>query len=250
MGTHNTVESDERLFDIIEALTREGSAGVTALAEATGMPKSTVYVHLSTLKERGYVVQDDQQRYRPGLGFLDVGVAARNDRRIYDEVGSKLEELAEATNEKAWCVVEERGEAVFVAKAVGSRAVHTNARVGQHVDLYRLAAGKAILAALSPERQNAILDGYEFPLATGQTREEFHSELAEIRERGVAFGTEQFIRGVTGVGAPVTDNSGVVYGAISISGPTNRLDGERLRGEFADLVRGTAGELQVNLSHR
>jgi len=43
MGTHNTVDSDERLFDIVE-----------------------------TLKQRGYVVQDDQQRYRPGLRFLDV----------------------------------------------------------------------------------------------------------------------------------------------------------------------------------
>lgn len=250
MSSHDTVDSDERLFDIVETLKREGVAGVTELAEKTGMPKSTVHVHLSTLKQRGYVVQDQKQRYRPGLRFLDVGIVARNGRRIYDEVTPKLEELAEATKEKVWCVVEERGEAVFVAKAVGSRAINTNARVGQHVALYRLAAGKAILANLPSERREAILDGYRFPLGTGQTREEFTAELARIRERGVAFGTEQFIRGVTGVGAPVIDNSGAVYGAISISGPTNRLDGTRLEEELADLVRGTAGELQVNLSHR
>jgi DNA-binding IclR family transcriptional regulator len=250
MGTHDTVDSDERLFDIVETLKRAGPIGVTALAAETGMPKSTVHVHLSTLKQRGYVVQDDQQRYRPGLRFLDVGIAARNDRRIYDEVTPKLEELAEATSEKAWCVVEERGEAVFVARAVGSRAIHTSARIGQHVALDRLAAGKAILANLSPERREAVVDGYEFPLDTGQTRDEFTAELARIRERGVAFGTGQFIDGVTGVGAPVADTAGSVYGAISISGPTNRLDGPRLEGELADLVRGAAGELRVNLSHR
>lgn len=250
MGTHDTVDSDERLFDIVETLKEEGPIGVTALAAETGMPKSTVHVHLSTLKQRGYVVQDDQQRYRPGLRFLDVGIAARNRRRIYDEVTPRLEELAAVTNEKVWCVVEERGEAVFVARAAGSRAIHTNARVGQHVALYRLAAGKAILANLSPERRETVVAGYEFPLDTGQTCDEFTAELARIRERGVAFGTEQFIEGVTGVGAPVTDTAGSVYGAISISGPTSRLNGPRLEGELADLVRGTAGELQVNLSHR
>ncbi|MEF8757070.1 MAG: IclR family transcriptional regulator C-terminal domain-containing protein, partial [Halobacteriales archaeon] len=122
--------------------------------------------------------------------------------------------------------------------------------VGQHVALYRLAAGKAILANLPVERRREILDGYSYPLEdTAATRAAFEAELAEVRERGVAFGNERFIQGVTGVGAPVTDNSGRVYGAISVSGPTNRLTGDRLERDLADLVRGSSGELQINLSY-
>jgi DNA-binding IclR family transcriptional regulator len=249
MGDQDTVRSDERLLDIVEALKRTPSAGVTELAATLEMPKSTVHAHLSTLQEAGYVVQDDSSEYRLGLRFLDVGMAARGTRRVYDEVEAKLDELAEATAEKVWCVVEENGEAVFLAKAVGDRAIRTNARVGQHVPLYELAAGKAILANLPAGRRRDILDGYEFPLDGDWTRADVEAELAEIRTRGVAFGFGRFIRGVAGVAAPVTDTSGTVYGAITVSGPSNRLTGDRLEAELADLVRGTAGELQVNLSH-
>jgi DNA-binding IclR family transcriptional regulator len=249
MGGQDTVRSDERLLAIVEALKGQDPVGVTDLAGALEMPKSTVHAHLSTLREAGYVARTEESEYRLGLAFLDVGMAARETRRIHGEVRTKLDELAEETAEKAWCVVEEGGEAVFLARAVGDRAIRTNARVGQHVPLHELAAGKAILASLPAERRREILDGYDYPLSGDRTREAVETELSEIRARGVAFGTEQFIRGVTGVAAPVTDTSGTVYGSITISGPSNRLTGDRLERELADLVRGTAGELQVNLSH-
>jgi len=250
MGSRNTVDSDDRLLDIVAALKRERVAGVTDLAESLDLPKSSVHAHLATLRDRGYVDQDDGGRYRPGLRFLDVGVVARDSRRIYAEARPKLDELAAETGEKAWCVVEEQGEAVLLAKALGDRAIQTNARVGEHVALYRLAAGKAILANLPPERRREILDGYSYPLeGTDTTRASFEAELEAVRDRGVAFGNERFIQGVTGVAAPVTDNSGRVYGAITISGPTNRLTGDRLEQDLADLVRGATGELQLNLSY-
>lgn len=250
MGRNDTVRSDERMLDIVEALKRQKTAGVTELAEAVDMPKSTVHVHLSTLKDRGYVVQDDTQKYRLSLQFLDAGMMVRESQEMYDEVVPKLDELAEETEEKVWWTVEENGKAVFIAKSLGSRAIQTNARIGQHIDLYRLAAGKAILANLPERRRREILDGYEFPLPDSQRRDDLESELAEIRERGVAYGTELFLEGVTGVGAPLLDNSGNVYGAISVSGPVNRLSGDRIERELADLVRGISGELRVNLSYR
>jgi len=250
MTDNSTVHSDERMLDIIEALKEHTTAGVTELAEILDMPKSTVHVHLSTLKDRGYVVQNDAQEYHLSLQFLDIGMMVRETQQISDEVLTKLDELADRTEEKVWWTVEENGMAVFLAESVGRHGIQTNARIGQHVDLYRLAAGKAILASLPEQRRTEIMDGYDFPLANGQTRSDLEEELAEIRERGVAYGSEQFLQGVTGVGAPLKDNSGNVYGAISISGPVNRLDGERVENELSDLVRGISGELQVNLSYR
>lgn len=250
MAVGNTVRSDERMLDIIEALKEHTAAGVTELADTLEMPKSTVHVHLSTLKDRGYVVQNDDQEYRLSLRFLDTGMVVREAQQIYDDVLAKLDELADETEEKVWLTVEENGKAVFLAKSVGRHGIQTNARIGQHVDLYRLAAGKAILANLPEQRRTEILDGYDYPLEDGRTRADLEEELAEIRERGVAYGREQFLQGVTGVGAPLQDNSGNVYGAISVSVPANRFDIDRVENELADLVQGISGELQVNLSYR
>lgn len=250
MGVQNTVDSDRRMLDILEALKGHRSAGVTTLATELEMPKSTVHSHLSTLREEGYVVQNSDETYELGLKFLDMGTTARENRALYAEAEPKLDELAAETNEKAWCVVEEHGSAVFLAKAVSGRAIQTNARVGQHVPLYRLAAGKAILANLPQDRRTAILDGYEFPLdGTDITRSAFETELETIRDEGIAFVSEQFIHGVAGVAAPILDTSDSVYGAICVSGPATRLSGDRLETEIADLVRGMAGEIRVNLSY-
>ena len=238
------------MLNIIEALKERTSAGVTELADALEMPKSTVHVHLSTLKERGYVVQDESHEYQLSLRFLDMGTTIRQTQDMYDEVIPKLKQLAEETEEKAWWTVEEKGKAVFIAKAVGSRAIRTNAYIGQHIELYRLAAGKSILANLPDDRKNAIIDGYEFPLADGNSREDLERELAEIRETGVAYATERFLQSVSGVGVPLKDNAGNVYGAISVSGPTNRLDSDRVENELTDLVRGISGELRVSLSYK
>jgi DNA-binding IclR family transcriptional regulator len=249
MPADSTVGSDERVLDIVEALKQLRTAGVTELAEEVGMPKSTVHVHLSTLKDRGYVLQNDDQQYRLSLQFLDIGMEVRETQEMYGEVVPKLDEIAEETNEKAWWVVEENGNAVFLAKSLGSRAIRTNSRIGQQTELYELAGGMAILAVLPEERRDAILDSYDFPLADGRTRADLESELVEIQEHGVAYGSEYFLKGVTGVGAPLTDNSGNVYGAISISGPVDRLD-DHIETDYADLVRGITGELRVNLSYR
>jgi DNA-binding IclR family transcriptional regulator len=250
MGTPGTVASDERLLDVVEELKRRTTAGVTEVASALEMPKSTVHTHLSTLQERGYVVQNDAGKYRLSLRFLDIGSTVKETRERYDEVVAKLRELAEETDEKAWWTVEENGKAVFVAKAVGRRGIQTNARIGQHVELYQLAAGKAILAAQSEDRRERLLDGYDYPLPDGTSREALTAELGRIQDRGVAYGDEDFLDGVTGVGAPLRDNSGTIYGAISISGPANRLGDEAAKRELSDLVRGVSGELRVNLSYR
>ena len=249
MPTRNTVASDKRVFDIIGALKQETIVGVTELAEHLDMPKSTVHAHLSAMMDSGYVVQTESKKYRLSLQFLDVGIEVRETQAMYDEVVPKLDELAEETNEKAWWVVEENGQAVFLAKSMGNRAIQTNSRIGQHTELYQLAAGMAIFSVLPDERRETILDSYDFPLPDGRTREELETEIDEIAGRGVAYGAEQFLKGVTGVGAPLTDNSGNVYGAISIYGPVDRLD-DRVENEFTDLVRGISGELRVNLSYQ
>lgn len=250
MGTDGTIHSGERMFDIIEALQSHTSAGVTELAEITGMPKSTVHVYLSTLKGQGFVVQDDTQQYRLSLKFLDVGMMVRETQEMYDQVVPKLDELAAETEEKVWWIVEENGKAVFLAKSLGAHAIQTTARIGQHAELYELAGGMAILSALPENRQRTILDGYEYPLPDGRTLADLEGQLDDIRERGISAQSEQFLQGVTGVGAPLKDNYGNVYGAISVSGPAGRLDEDRIENELSPLVLGVSGELQVNLSYQ
>ena len=245
----DTIGAGDKLIQLIETLKERGSSGVSELASHTEMPKSTVHAHLTTLKQHGYVVQNESREYRLSLRFLDIGSKVRETREMYDEIKPKLNEISDETNEKAWWAVEENGKAVFMAKSKGDRAIQTNARIGLHIELYRLAAGVAILANLPAARRAEILDTYTYPLPSGHERDELEAKIATVRDEGVAYGTDSFLEGVTGIGVPLLDNTGTVHGAISISGPNNRLEDDRNKRQWTDLLRGISGELQVNFSH-
>lgn len=66
---------------------------------------------------------------------------------------------ADETAERAQFIVEEHGRAVYVHHAAGNSAVRTpESGVGMRIHLHATAAGKAILAFLTEERQLEIVE--------------------------------------------------------------------------------------------
>ncbi|RDZ42113.1 IclR family transcriptional regulator [Haloferax sp. Atlit-19N] len=235
---------------ILERLKSGGSMGPTGLASELGLAKSTVHRHLKTLERKGFVVPDDDG-YRVGLRLLDFGIYARDQHQLYEVAKPKLDELAEQTGEKVWCVTEEQGRGFHLYGAAGAHSVRTPAREGTRSYLHQLAAGKAILSAFPDERVRDIVDRHGLPAKTPKTitaPDALFEELATIRERGFALNREEIVPKLHAVGVAVTDNEGHPVGAISISGPSNRLRGDRLTGDLADLLLGAANEVEINLN--
>jgi DNA-binding IclR family transcriptional regulator len=73
-------------------------------------------------------------------------------------------------------------------------------------------------------------------------------ELATVRERGYALNREEIVPKLHAIGVVITDTEGAPVGALSISGPSNRLTDERLTGDLADLLLGAANEVEINLN--
>ncbi|WP_049921284.1 IclR family transcriptional regulator [Halopiger djelfimassiliensis] len=248
---YRPVETVDTAFDIIDALKRNGGAGITTLADELGLAKSTVHRHVKTLESRGLLVQESGI-YRISSWVLDYGGYVRNRHRLYDVAGPKVDELAAETDEKVWCVIEEHGVGVHIYGAEGRHSIKTHARLGQRTPLHQFAAGKAILAHLPPDRVEAILEEYGLAARTDRTitdRDTLFEQLETIRERGYALNRGESVAGVHAVGAPIRDESGDAIGAISVAGPANRLRGELLTDELPDLLLGGANEVEINLAH-
>jgi DNA-binding IclR family transcriptional regulator len=73
------------------------------------------------------------------------------------------------------------------------------------------------------------------PATLGRNRD-LADELAEVRRLGVAFTAEELEQGLSAAAAPVHRQDGTVVAAISVSGPSFRLDQQRL----ADLGKAVA----------
>lgn len=248
---NNPVKGTLNTFRIIETLQELNGAGVTEIATHLELPKSSVHNYLSTLVQEEYVVKDGQT-YHVGLRFLNLGTHARHRCALYDVAPAEVTALAQETGELANLLVEEHGRGIYLYRAAGDEAINVDAHTGYRVYLHNTALGKAMLAHLPPEKVDQVLDRHGLPQTTDHTitdADALAAELAEIRERGVAFDREERIDGIRCVAAPLTSDSGHALGAISLSGPTSRLRDERFEDEFPALLMDAANVIELNLRY-
>jgi DNA-binding IclR family transcriptional regulator len=246
--SQGSVKTVDRVFAIIKTLDRRGTATLTEIASDLDAPRSTIYAHLSTMTNNGILVKENKQ-YRLSLEFLKYGMSAKRNHDIADIVQPKLDQMAERTNEIAWFLTEENGKGVYLNKAKGNYAVQPYGQIGEHVHLHDIAAGKAILSQLSERRVHQIIDRHGLPARTDETitdPDTLFAELAEIRERGVAFNDGEAMDSFRAVAAPISTGD-QVHGSIVISGPENRLQGKRFTDTIPDIVAGTANALELEI---
>lgn len=238
--------------EIIDGLRELNGAGVTELAEHLNLSKGSVHHHLSTLRSKHLVTKDDGI-YRLGLHFVTFGEYVKNHNSLYRAGQDEIDRLAKDTGEFAHLMTEEFGRAIHLYKAQGENAVGKPYHIEnlQRRDyLHYSAAGKAILSQLSEERIRSIVDTYGLPERTNQTitnSQELFDELETVRDRGCAFNDEEEITGLRAVAAPVNPNQDSIVGAISVSGPLSRMDGDRFTDELPEKVVRVANVIELNI---
>lgn len=238
---------------VVDALLDLESATFPEVADAVGLANSTTYAHLETLRSKDYVVKEGE-RYRLGFQFLHVGGWLASSRPYYRLIKAKVGDLAELTGERAQFIVEENGRGIYlITDAESPTAVQTDVYVGKWASLHTTAAGKSILGSLPRERVEEIVDGESFESMTPNTitsREALFDELDTVAERGYALNRGERIERQWAIGVPVLGQQGAVVGGLSISGPENRMKGERLREELPSQLLGVANEIELNLIHQ
>ncbi|WP_121743426.1 IclR family transcriptional regulator [Natronorubrum halophilum] len=246
----SSVKSVDRLFEIIRVLDEFDGARVTEVATMLEMPKSTVYGHLSTMHQHGYVIKEGNEYYL-SLQFLRLGEHARWRKQAYKLAHDKVTWLADRTDERAQFIIEEHGKGVYVHRETSEHGVETDSNIGERVPLHATAAGKAILSALPAAYAESVLEDLEFERFTEHTitdPDELREELQAGRERNYVFNDEESTKGLSAVGVPVLEQSGAVLGAISVSGPTHRMNGDWFTEEIPLILLGTANELELDIT--
>lgn len=245
-GTQRTIQSVEASLEILTTLVEEGPMTITEVAEELDRSPSNVLAHLTTLERREFAVEENNE-YRPGLRYYDIGEKAKHGYGIFQHGREPADQLADDIGEYVWLMVEEHGKAYYLYKTGGEQAVESGAyTLGSSWPLNTTAGGKVVLAHMDDEAVDAVIDRHGLGSMTPNSitdREELKSELDTIREEGIAFDDEEAAVGIRSVAAPVRGVDGLI-GTITVSGPASRLDGEwltetlppKLR-EQADIIR-------------
>jgi DNA-binding IclR family transcriptional regulator len=245
------VQSVDRAVAILYLLAERSEAGVTEIASAIGVHKSTASRLLASL-EGGRLVEQTTHRgsYRLGSGLLRLAAPVSGRMDVTREGRPVLEALAGEVGETVNLAVLRGTDVVNLEQVRGPATITTVNWVGQPTPLHATSGGKVLLAALAPDDLAAFL-ARPLPRFTPETiteRPALEHELARVREQGYATTTEELEQGLDAVAAPVRDAGGHVVAAITVSGPVYRFDAARMA-EVAPAVVAAGADLSRRLGY-
>ena len=243
-----SVQSVDRALTVLGILARVGDAGVTEIAAELGVHKSTAFRIVATLESHGMVEQNqDRGKYRLGVGLIRLAGATTARLDVVQEARPVTRRLAAETGETVNIAVLSDQSALYLDQIAGASALQSHNWVGQHIPLHATSNGKVLLSDLDADeldRRVPTLASYTPETIT--SRDRLRSELRTILQQGYAVAVDELEIGLTAIAAPIHDAHGDVMASLSISGPTFRLDGDRVAGLVA-LVVDAARDISARL---
>ncbi|WP_433304201.1 IclR family transcriptional regulator [Actinoplanes sp. CA-030573] len=240
MSATPPVRASDRLIAVVESFLQAPTQTLSEVSAACGIDPSTATRYLRQLVKHGWLERDENTRaYTLGLRLVAIGHAAREARPLRGRVLPYMRELLEQFDETVNLAVHQGGEVVVIEALESGRSFRRGASIGDRDDWFVSSLGKAILAHLPDSQVRDLLRRHPPVHRTEHTRmnaEEILADLAAVRRQGYALDDEESEVGLKCVGVALCDEHGRYSHALSVSGPTGRID-KRLDELTAALTR-------------
>jgi DNA-binding IclR family transcriptional regulator len=213
------VAAVDRALAVLSSFHSEDRALTLAeLAARTGIYKSTILRLAQSLMRAGLLLRLEDGRFRLGPEALRLGGLYQQAYEAGDVIVPILRELRDKTGESVIFHVREGGRRVCLYRAESAHPVRYHVREGDVLPLDRGAGGRVLTA---------------FSGGKGEPYETIRREL-----HFVGFGDRR--ADVSGLSAPVFGPNQALVGAVTISGPSTRLDASFARRTVPLLLQAVA----------
>jgi DNA-binding IclR family transcriptional regulator len=201
--------------------------GVSEVAAAIGVPRSSAHALLSSLVETGLLQCRTRGRYRIGWRVVELHQTLQGTVDVRSCAAPLLQALSEKYGETVHLAVMERYRVLYVDKVLGNHVINVvGARVGAQLDAHCSAVGKVLLAHCDPGEIERNITNKPLRRLTPSTITNpaaLAQELRTVRSTGCALDHGEAVPEVHCVAAPVRDDMGVVIAAVSMSVPASRF---------------------------
>ncbi len=232
-------------LQVLEHVAELQPVGVSALARASGIPKSSVQRCLATLRQAGWLTgaPTDRTLWVLTTKLRNLSLCGAVDLGLRDAAHSIMQQLQEETGETVHLSIYDgaqgsdpseadhpaRDELVIIDRLDSTQPVRTWVSLGTRVPLHASGSGRAVLAQLPEVDLERCLSGplERFSPQTLASRDAVIDDLHGIRTRGYATVDGGWRPGVGAVAAALLDPRGHPVGALAISVPAQRYDDAR-----------------------
>lgn len=226
----NFIALTEKVFGVLEAIGARPEATVSLedVTRAVGLAKTSVHRLLYSLRKIGYIDQNaDTSRYMLSEKFFELVRNAFPYQRLPALARPLLNALVRRFGESSHMAILEDGLVTYIAIAESQNPYRCAAALGETGYAHSTALGKCLLAYLPEGEVDEVLRQHGLPKLTASTitdRVRLSEELEKVRQQGFAINRNENLEGVICVAAPVFRQPDRPIAALSISGPSIRME--------------------------
>jgi len=211
----------EKALDVLFHLHEVGQPlGLTAIARALALPKSSVHRLLAALRRRGLVEQDERGRYGIGVALIALGLGALAREPLATAAHPILEQAAAEVGETFFLVVARAGRLIVLDKAEGSGFLRAAPLLGSSVPVHATAVGKLYLLHAPEQVELQALTPYTERTLANQAA--LAAELERVRQQGWASNLDEWQPGLSVLAAPI-QVGGRLLGTVALALVSPRL---------------------------
>ncbi len=224
--------------------------GVREVARAMNTSPSTIYRIFQVFESRDLVTKNEDGRYTPGLELFRICQVFSQRLSPVKLAKPHLEKLALACGETVLLAAygARRGQMIVIDIIDAPHPLRWVVSMNRWYAVHSGATGLAIFSFLPEEEREAIYQR-ELERFTDRTivnPDQLEAEAARIRARGYAVSRGQRSKGAVGMGAPLYDAAGDVFGDVCVTIPEGRFDPSQ-EPKLGELLVSTAAEISADL---
>ncbi len=255
MEKYAGTQSIARTFQLIQLFNDQHRYwSLNDLVEQSGLKQTTVFRLLSALEAEGIIGKTAGGEYALGAELIRLGGRAMRAHPFREVAQPFLRKLARETTESTTLDIlwladggangKKRPLSMVIDETTGQHLLGMTQYTGVRFDAHTTSTGKALLAWQSADVLENI-DLITLPKFTKKTvidPAKFEQELEGVRQRGYATAVDELEIGICAVAAPIFNHHGDVLAAVSIGGPTSRINTKRIK-DLGKLLVDTTSEI-------
>jgi len=219
-------------IDALMFLASKRSAGVTEIAQAIGVNKSTACRIMQTFLSYNIVEKNpDTLCYKLGPAILRLSQQYYSGLSVASIAKPYMARLSESFGESVHLCTLSNNRAVVVEQIVAEERLIANAKIGAAEPIHCSAVGKCLLAFADEAKQKKMLCETAFEKYTENTitdEQTLRKELAKTRENGYAIDDCELSEEIRCVGAPIFNSRGECSFSIGVSGAKSRMTQDKI----------------------
>ena len=212
---------------LVEVLKSEKPVTFSYLTNKSGLAKGTASRLISALERNGLLQRNKKGEIETGVTINQFASRISSLNRLVSKLQPVMRQIGNETGETISLAISGNDAVENIAQIDAKYLLSSRNWVGQKVPFHASAAGKVLLAF-----QNIDISKFKLEKLTNSTitsKTDLEKEILKVRENNYALIIDELEMGLVAISVPVKNEIGEVVAALSVSGPSTRLNQTKIK---------------------